>query len=496
MKDRETPSSTNSKQIINASWYMLPVVVSNALPIVTLPIYTSIISVSDYGVYALASVYAVFCNGLSNFGLTTGFDRDFFENRELQKRAGLLFATLTFVITTFLIFAVFTFIFRSFLAQIIIGSKTYANILFLAYCGAGVNSLKTYFLIYLKNSERPKPFVWSIIGESFLSTFITLYFVAYLRIGVSGLIWGQLLSSLIIFFVLSIKFLRMMPFSLDFLALKYSLKLSLPLTPKIFFGVIGTEFDKYMIGLIGTVGGVGIYNLGQKIGNISFTFMTAIQNVFAPQVYQRMFTSKEEGGDSIGSYLTPYLYISIAGSLSVALFSEELIRFLTPESYHGAIDVVCILSLLYGTYFFGKQPQLIYAKKTGLTSGLSLLGLVLNIGINIPFIKIWGMIGAAWGTLSAGLITGVISFYFSQKYYRIRWEYDKLIIIFGLFFTFTIGTMLLRHYMVVYELRLVIKLLCLGFFVFLGNCIGVVSKENLLVVKQMIFSRSKKVEIS
>lgn len=496
LKDISTNSFKDTTQLKNTLWYMLPVVVSNVLPVVTLPIFTSIISVADYGVYALTMVYAVFCNGLSNFGLTAGYERNFFENSETRKRAGLLFATLTFVITTFIIFAVFTFIFRSTLSEIIIGSKTYGNMLFLSYSGAGVMSLKTYFLTYLKNSENPKSFVWSTVGESILSTSISLYFVAYLRIGVSGLIWGQLIASLIIFFVLCIKFLRMIPFSLDFLALKHSLNLSLPLTPKIFFGVIGTEFDKYMIGLIGTVGGVGVYNLGQKIGNIGFTFMTAIQNVFAPQVYQRMFTLKEKGGESIGRYLTPFLYISISGSLFIALFSEELIRLLTPESFHGAIDVVCILSLLYGTYFFGKQPQLIYAKKTSLTSGLSLLGIFLNIGINIPFIKIWGMIGAAWGTLCAGLITGVISFYFSQKYYRIQWEFNKLIMIFGLFFTCTIGTMLLRHYMVVYELRLVIKLLCLGFFVFLGNYIGVLSKENLLVVKHIIFSRSKKLEIS
>ena len=41
-----------------------------------------------------------------------------------------------------------------------------------------------------------------------------------------------------------------------------------------------------MLGLLSSLGGVGLYDIGQKIANTSFTFMTTIQNVFAPQVYK------------------------------------------------------------------------------------------------------------------------------------------------------------------------------------------------------------------
>ena len=118
-----------------------------------------------------------------------------------------------------------------------------------------------------------------------------------------------------------------------------------------------------MIGLLNTVGGVGVYSIGQKVAYIVFTYMTAIQNVFSPQVYKRMFEEGEEGGESVGRYLTPFLYISIAVALLISLFSEEIISILTPESYHDSIDIVIVLSMLYGSYFFGKQPQLIFAKR-------------------------------------------------------------------------------------------------------------------------------------
>ena len=391
--------SEKEKQLKNSFWYLIPVLVSNVLPIITIPIFTRILTVEDYGVYALAMVYAAFVNGLSNFGLTTGFERNFFENSDIMKRTSLLFTTLLFVLGTFLTSVFFTFIFKANLSGWVIGSSKYEYILFWALCAKGMLSLKTYYLTFFKNMENAKDFVEFTVIESLLYLLLSLFMVVHLRIGIIGLIWSQLLASTIVFLALSVKFLNSYQFGLDIHAFKISLRLSMPLTPRIFFGVIGKEFDKYMIGLLTTIGGVGVYDLGQRISNITFTFMTAIQNVFGPRVYKLLFYKGDEAKKSIGTYLTPFLYVSILIGLFISLFSEELIIVFTPKPYHGAIDIVSILCLLYGTYFFGKQPQLVYAKKTGLISVITLVGIFLNIGLNMPFIYKWGAIGAAWATL-------------------------------------------------------------------------------------------------
>lgn len=477
--------TNKEKQLKNGVIYMLPVSIGSLLPLLTLPIFTRILSKEDYGVWALAQVYAVFVNGVANFGLTIGYERNFFESKETKKIAGLLFSTLIFVSSTFIIFGILTFIFRYQLAVWIIGSSDYASILFWSYCATGIMGLKTYYLTYYKNTENAKAFAWYTIDESLLGVLFSLFMVVYLRIGIIGLVWGQLLASIIIFSILSFKFIRLLPVSIDGKALKDSLKLSWPLTPRIFFGIIGSQFDKYMIGLLNTVGGVGIYNIAQKIANIVFTFMTAIQNVFSPQVYKRMFEQGEEGRISIGQYLTPFLYGSISIGILISLFSEEVITILTPESYHGAIDIVIILSMLYGTYFFGKQPQLIYAKKTFVTSILTLVSIGLNIVINIPFILHWGVIGAAWGTLLAGIISGSISFFVSQHYYKIKWEYGKIIAIFLIFFCAAIILLFLRYLNVQYHIRVIFKLIIFSCYWYLGISLNILTKQNFLLIKNL-----------
>ena len=480
-------------QIKNSFIYLIPVIVGNLIPLVTLPIFTRILSKEDYGVLALAQVYAIFVIGIANFGLTIGYERNFFEYRDQGKAAELLYSTLFFVITLFFLFSIFTYLFKFQLSKWIIGSSDHANLLFWAYCSTGVMSLKVYYLTYFKNMENAKPLVWYTIDESILGVILSLILVVYMKAGVIGLVWGQLFASLVVFSLLALRFRRLLPASFNWPILKESLKLSFPLTPRIFLGVIGNQFDKYMIGLLATVGGVGIYSIGQKVALIVFTCMTAIQNVFSPQVYKRMFDLGAQGGKAVGQYLTPFAYVSISLGLMISLFSEEIIFLLTPKSYHGATDIVIILSMLYGSYFFGKQPQLIFAKKTYMTSLLTMVGIVLNVGINIPFIIKWGTIGAAWGTLIAGLLSCTISFVISQHYYRIQWEYKRLAQIFGIFFIASLSIILMRYFMIDYLFRFMTKVVFLSLYVYLGIKMNIISAENLALVRSLIRPKGRTV---
>ena len=478
--------SDKAKQIKNTGLYLLPVVLSNALPLVTLPVFTRVLTKEDYGVWALAQAYAIFMTGIANFGLTIGYERNFFEHTEPARSAGLLYSTLLFVSTALLVSGLLTYLYSQQLARLVVGSPDHAGILFWSYCAVAVMGLKNYYLTYFKNTENARAFIWYTIDETVLALGFALVFVVWLRVGIIGMVWGQLAASSLIMAILTVRFTRTLPISFNVQSLKESLRISLPLTPRIFFGVIGSQFDKYMLGLLDSLGGAGIYNTAQKIANAVFTGMTAIQNVYAPQVYQRMFSPRAEEGRAIGRYLTPFLYISAAVGLVIALFAEEIIGILTPREYHGAADIVTILALLYVTYFFGKQPQLIYAKKTFLISALSVGSIGLNIIINIPFIVQWGAVGAAWGTLVSGLITGGVSFFLGQRYYQIFWEYGKIGLILLILFGSAVTVILLRQAGVGYEIRVLTKLVALVAYGSLGMKLNILTLQNLLLVKNMI----------
>lgn len=476
------------QQIKNSFIYLLPVIIS-FLPFITIPIFTRILSKEDYGALALAQVYAFFICGLANFGMTAAYDRNFFQFRHnRQETAQLLYSTILFVVLNFSLLAGLTYVFNETMSRLVIGSVEHVKLLFWACCAQFFSSVSYYYLTYFRNSEKANKFTFYTIVSSLINLVISLILVAYLRVGVIGLVYAQLCAGIIVFSILTYKFIVTLTPSLNKTVFFESLKISYPLTPRIFFGIISSQFDKYMVGHLASIGSAGIYSIGQRIAYFVFTFMTAIENVFSPQVYKRMFDLRDKGGESIGRYLTPFAYISIFVALLMALISEEVIFILLPISYHGAIDIIIILSMYYGFLFFGKVNgnQLIFMKKTHITSILTFVRIVLNVGINIPFILKWGAIGAAWATFLAGLVSGYISFVISQHYYEIKWEYKKVGSIFMAFLTFVMVVIILKYFAVGYPVRLFIKCAFISIYVYLGVKLKVVTTENYTLMKKSI----------
>ena len=455
-----------SLQFQNFFWYLIPFTFKYLLPLLTLPIFTRFLSVEDFGLYALAIFYGVFGSGVINLGLITVYERNFFE-LDLILRKNVLFTTLIFALLNFLLVVSITYFFSDTIAKFIFRQNQLKEILPLALAFQTFKTFNQYFFIYLKNYENAEKYTYLAIIESILSIGIALLFVVEFSMGIYGFIFGQFFGVFVVFLItFSTLFF---PFSsrFEFELLKSQLKLSLPLTPRIFFGVINTQFDRYMLGLLGTAGGVGLYDIGQKIANTTFSFMTTIQNVYSPQVYKRLFSKDVQERMSVGRYLTPFFYLSILVCLCVGVFSYEIIYLLTPSEFHAAAPIISILCLLYGFYFFGKQPQLLYAKKTGLISLLSLVSITLNIALNIPLIHYFGLMGAAFATTLAGVVSTAISFYYGQKYAPIR--YEKKVYLILLYFVFSILTTLyIMKIDIEYKLLLVFKLVVLVIYLFIG----------------------------
>ena len=143
--------------------------------------------------------------------------------------------------------------------------------------------------------------------------------------------------------------------------------------------------------------------------------------------------------------------------------------------------------MVYLTYFFGKQPQLLLAKKTGIISIISLFTLALNIILNIPLINYYGILGAAWGTFFSGIISSAISFFYAQKFMSINYLKETLILY--LLFQFgTFTTLLFWFSESHYVLRLLIKIILIITFIFLGNFFGYLTSKNYQKAKKIIYN--------
>ncbi len=422
---------SNSADTRKSAIYIAQSLISGLFPILLYPVITENINPNIFGVFALTVVYASIVTGIANLGCIVGYERNFFLVENSRENSGKLLATTQlFVILSFSIVIALSIIFSETIAVVLFGDHSYTLLWSLVLVSTSISTFAQYYLTYLKNAGSAKVFFKLTVLQSIINFIIAWVLLENTDYGVYSLAYALLVSNLIIIIVAIIHQLLRLPLGFDKQLLREVLKVSLPLTPRVLFGFLNTQFDKIMLASLADMGNVGIYTIAQKIGSVIYVFMNALDRVFKPNVFRMLFS--EERPEIIGKYLTPFVFVSLLPALMLILFSFEIVTLLLSAAYSGATDILVVLSVYYASLFIGKinGTQLIYAKKTWLTSKLTLLSVLLNVSLNVLFINLWGALGAALATTLSTILTTVVAHAYAQRYAEIRWEVRSVVLMY------------------------------------------------------------------
>ena len=470
------------KTLTNTSIYLTQIGISGIILFISMPIIAYQLSSEVFGEFVLTQVYIAIAVGIANLGLSVGYERNFFiyENNPKQL-AQLLYSALAFVMVSLLCVFLPLFIWRVELSEWL-KLPLYDELLILIFIGSACNTLAQYYLTYLKNKGLAKSFLFFMLLQIISNFLLIVGLLFWTNLGVFSLAYALFISNLLLIIGLFVYYYHKLPLSLDLKLLKPMLKISLPLTPKIFLGVLTTYFDKIMLGVIGSTSLVGVYQIGQTIALTVFQFMTGLDRVFKPEIYRKLFANKHQTHpQEINYYILPFFWASIFVALCISLFAKEIMIVFFPVDYLGAVNVIIILSLYYALLFFGKiiGTQLIYAEKTFVTMGLILLGVVVNVSLNIPFIIHWGIVGAAIATTITGAVTTVVGYALAQKYAFIDWQWQKFNTFHGIFIVGVVWALVdYNNFVSVhYLIAIFIKLCFLSLYILSGFKLNIFNKN-------------------
>ena len=481
----------NTVEVKNSIIYVAQTFISGLFAILLYPIITDTLEPRIFGVYALSVVYASIAIGISNFGCIVGYERNYFLVEKSEQDTGyLLVSTQAFVCFLFFIVILAGWLTRDTVSLFLFDTSDYSDLWWLMLFATGFASLAQYYLAYLKNSGMAGTFFKMTVLQVSVNFLLVYLLLLYTDHGVMSLAYAFLISNVILCLFLFVHQFMRLSFGFRISLLADVLKVSLPLTPKVLFGFLNTQFDKIMLGMLSSMGGVGIYTIAQRIALSVFSFMTALDRVFKPNVYRMLFF-KEERKD-IGKYLIPYIYIAMLPALIIVLFSSEIINLLVSESYSGSVSILIVMCLYYSLMFFGKitSTQLICAKQTWLTSKLMLWGVLLNIALNIPMIIFWGAIGAALATALSSFLMMWVYYYFAQKFAKITWEFKTITCIYSLllFSAFYVIGFENDYFSTTRMMYLIGKLIITLLFIFIGWKIEFLNKNNIMHVYGIVRS--------
>lgn len=415
------------KQLIKDSFiYSLGRVASSLIGFFLIPVYTRIFTPGDYGTIELLFTFQGFLLAFLILGTDGAQTRYFYDSDQKEYRREIVSTILYFRLLWGAVVVAVCVLAASAFNQFLFNGEipnTYFYVIFLATLFSVIlNCLVAVYRLLL----RPKPYLAITLSQSLLSAAIIILLVVYFKQGIQGYLIGYAVSILLLIPV-AILLLR------DYVSFKFSrslinkmLKFGIPLMPTGIAIWVMNFADRYFLSQITTLDEVGLYAVGAKfgmaIGLITQSFRmawTPLALSVAKEPDAKLFYRNVAEMYLVG---TSFIIIMLTG------MSKLVMIVMTQPDYYAGYIVVGILA--YGAVFYGLYTistlGIWLGERTVFVTVAIVISAGLNIGLNIAFIPIWGMIGAAVATLVAYIIGNALAFYFGERYYSIGFNYLRL----------------------------------------------------------------------
>lgn len=388
---------------------------SKLIAFLLLPLYTYLLSTTDYGMVDLLQSTALLLTpilllSIQDATLRFGMDPEY-------KKEDVLSTSINIIIKGTLILLigiVFSYVFGIFKISFIY----WIFLFFIFFFGA----LNNCFTLYLKSKDKATVIaVGGIIG-TLITCVSNILFLVIFKFGINGYMFSNIigiLSQLVYQFIIG-KIYQ------DFHIRKYNniskpmIKYSAPLIANSISWWVNTSIDRYIITWMLDVTVNGIYAVAYKIPSILATFQATFYNAWSISAISEF--DKNDNDGFIGQNYVLYSFVSIVICSGILLLNIPIASILYSKDYFIAWK--CVPFLLVSTVFNGiaqfEGSLFAAVKKTKQVSITTIVGAIINIIFNIILIYKFGIVGAAFSTLLGYGFTWLLRTVILRKFIRMR----------------------------------------------------------------------------
>lgn len=383
-----------------------------------LPFYTKWLSVSDYGIVDLLSIYSTLI--ITVVGMCISEAIFVFPKKESQMAQREYFSSgLTIVAVNFLIVAILFLAIREiFGSQKVI--KSFLEYQWLIYAMMLTSFLQNYIQQFSRSLDYLK--IYSISGIIQTLSIAILSFVLIPKFGVIGFVYANILSNLFVasftfFSIRGYRFISFFSFKKD-RAIEM-LKYSIPLIPNLimwwFIGGVNRPVMESNLGLEA----IGLYAVAYKFPSVVAIIFSFFVNAWQISVVEEF--KKSDYHVFYNSVFRFIWFVIVIASIVISLLSELMVDWFLDPKYNEAwhyIPVLC-LSFLFSSFSGMVGTNFLATRESKYFFYSSVWGAVSSLVLNPILIPLWGLWGAC---LSVVLSHGVMAL--SRTIYS--WKYVKV----------------------------------------------------------------------
>ena len=393
-------------------WYTFCNFFQKGIAFITVPIYIRVLSTSEYGRYTTfltwKEILIIFASLNLYCGVFTKAMVDLNSDKERDKYTSSM-QTLTTIVTAtlFIIYIALNEVWN----RLIETNLTDMCLLFLYFI---MFPSFSFWTVRKKVENKYISMVVITLLVSVLTPLVSLLLLYYTSLRehalIRGLLCTQIAVGLYFYITQFIKGQCLIDKNYWTRALKYNI----PLIPHYLSLIVLGQADRIMIKEMCGDDKAGIYSLAYSISTLMNVVISAVNSSMVPWTYRKL------KGKEYGQILKISNSVTIImGFMTVLLTvcAPEMIKIIGTKEYFISIWIIPSVSLAnFYTYCYNLYCNIeFYYNRTKYVMIASSVGAILNIILNLIFIRLFGFIAAGYTTMICYLVFMIAHFLFMMK---------------------------------------------------------------------------------
>jgi len=411
--------NSGTKQTIakNTFWLAIAEGITRLLKLFLIIYVARILGATEYGKFTFAlafvSLFAVF----SDLGIPQITTREFARDKEKEKQ-------FSDVLSLKLVLGIGTLILICFSSFFITPNLLIRRIIWILGLYIVISSLLELIYAFFRARQKMEFEAWTKILQAVITTGIGLFIifrfpsVQYLSLAYLFAVLFVLFSALVF---LHFKIYRLrLTFNINIW--RNILVMSWPLALAGVFGTIYSQTDSVMMGYWGQVTQVGWYNAAYKITGVALIPAILISTSFFPVLSKFFKESKEKLQSTWNYYAKTMIFLAIPLVVGGTTLASKIISFVYGTSYLPSVLAFQILIIMAGITFFcyPLNQALIISNQQRKLFWVTLLGAILNVGLNLILIPKYSLYGAAFTTVVTLFLIFLLLYKFVSEFTPIK----------------------------------------------------------------------------
>ncbi len=408
-------------------------IASLTAPLVSLvlaPFLTRYLSHSEYGALVILNAFVALVAGVTQLGLGDAFSRAYSYDYESQSDRKSVLSTIIILLLLISIPVTIAGIMAApWLAALLLNSPSLSDAVKVAAVIILMQNLTVPGLAWLRAENRAGLFTVLSIVNLFVTLGANIVLVGVVRIGVTGSLLATGSGYAIVVLCTFPFILRYSSFYLRFDIARGMLAFGLPHVINLLSGWLLQLSDRYLLGQFGSLSQTASYAVAYSLGSALSAFVIT---PFSFAWWSLMFPiAKKEDAKHIFRLIFRWFgFVLLFATFGVSLFGTVVLRLFFPPIYYAATPIIPIIavSIMFNGIFVVVAVGTSVRRKTWLVAIFITFSALLNVGLNIVLIPLYGTMGAAVATLIAYIALALVTYIGNQRIYPVPFEIGLFLI--------------------------------------------------------------------